>query len=146
MIREGRASDMPAITHVRTSVIENHLSVAQMKELGITPEGVIAEMTAGDLGCWVAEELDQVIGFSMADRRDGSIFALFVLPVHEGKGHGTALLAACEAWLKSQGHRSATLNTEPGTRAYGFYGRRGWRVTGEASARFAEDAVLTKSL
>lgn len=55
MIREGRASDMPGITHVRTAVRENHLSNEQMAERGITQEGVAAEIEAGHLGCWIAE-------------------------------------------------------------------------------------------
>jgi GNAT superfamily N-acetyltransferase len=146
MIRPGRASDMADITHVRTSVAENHLSVAQMAELGITPESIIAEMESGDLGCWVAEDVGRVIAFSMADRRDASIFALFVLPDHEGRGHGTRLLDACERWLRAQGHRSASLTTGRGTKAHDFYLRRGWQVTGEIAGHFAEDDVFRKDL
>ena len=146
MIRPGRASDMADITHVRTSVVENHLSVAQMAELGITPESIIAEMESGDLGCWVAEDVGRVIAFSMADRRDASIFALFVLPDHEGRGHGTRLLDACERWLRAQGHRSASLTTGRGTKAHDFYLRRGWQVTGEIAGHFAEDDVFRKDL
>jgi GNAT superfamily N-acetyltransferase len=146
MIRPGRAADMADITHVRTSVIENHLSVAQMAELGITPGSIIAEMESGDLGCWVAEDAGRVIAFSIADRRDGSIFALFVLPAHEGKGHGTRLLDACERWLMDQGHRSATLSTGRGTKAHGFYLRRGWQMTSEIAGHFAEDDVFRKEL
>ena len=146
MIREGRASDMEAIFHVRTSVVENHLSVEQLTAIGITPESIIAEMEAGDLGCWVAEDEGTVIAFAMADKRDASIFALFVLPEHEGKGHGAALLSACEAWLKSQGHGQATLGTGRDTKAHTFYLKRGYIPTGEISGHFAEDDVLRKTL
>ena len=65
---------------------------------------------------------------------------------HEGKGHGSALLAACEDWLKREGHAEARLTTGHGTRALGFYRRRGWRETGEAAEHFPEDAVLVKDL
>ena len=103
MIRTARPEDMPAITDVRTSVAENHLSVEQMAARGITPEKVIAEITAGDLGAWVAEEDGEVVAFSMADRRDASIFALFTAPGSEGRGHGSALLAGrkpgSRAWV-----------------------------------------------
>ena len=146
MIREGRASDMGAIVHVRTSVIENHISVEQMEAVGITPESIIADMQSGDLGCWVAEDDGEVVAFAMADRRDASIFALFVLPQHEGKGHGAALLAACEAWLKTQGHTQATLGTDRDTKAHAFYLKRGYVPTGEVSGHFAEDDVLRKLL
>ncbi len=50
MIRTARPDDLPAITQLRTSVTENHLSVEQMAERGITPQSVIAEITAGM--CW----------------------------------------------------------------------------------------------
>ena len=95
MIRPGQIADLPAIMRIRTSVAENHLSVEQMVEIGITNDSIAAEMTDGDLGCWVAMDGGEITGFSMADRRDGSIFALFMDANHEGKGHGSALLAAC---------------------------------------------------
>ncbi len=146
MIREGRASDIDAIFHVRTSVIENHLSVEQMAAIGITPENIIANMQSGDLVCWVAEDNENVVAFSMADRRDASIFALFVLPAHEGKEYGTKLLDACEKWLTQQGHKQATLNTGRGTKAYAFYCKRGYVPTGEISGHFAEDDMFRKKL
>lgn len=146
MIRKGEAADMRAITRVRTSVTENHLSVAQMAAIGITPEGITADMEAGHLGCWVSEADGEIVGFSMADRRDGNVFALFVLPGHEGKGHGSALLEACEAWLKAKGLAEARLDTGAGTKAHAFYLRRGWRLTGEKAGHFAEDDVFRKAL
>lgn len=146
MIREGAFSDLPEITRIRTAVRENHLSVEQMAGLGITHQSIAEDMRAGHLGCWVALEDGAVAGFAMADRRDGSIFALFMDAAHEGKGHGSALLAACELWLKQQGLAEASLTTERDSRAFGFYLRRGWRDTGETAGHIAEDAVLGKAL
>ncbi len=146
MIRPGRIEDLPAITRIRTTVAENHLSVAEMAELGITHGSIAADMNAGHLVCWVALEDDAIAGFSMADRRDGNVFALFMEAAHEGKGHGSALLAACEDWLKQNGHAEARLTTERNSRAFAFYLRRGWRETGEVAGQFAEDAVLAKTL
>lgn len=146
MIRHGQPADMDRIMHIRTGVAENHLSVEQMAEIGITEQSIIDEMAAGDLACWVAEENGVVTGFSMADRRDASIFALFMEAAHEGKGHGSALLAACESWLKAEGHAEASLTTGRDTRAFAFYLRRGWHETGEVAGHFAEDAVLRKAL
>ncbi|MGH6819856.1 MAG: GNAT family N-acetyltransferase, partial [Methylocella sp.] len=134
------------ITRVRTSVLENHMSVAQMAVIGITPDRIAAEMQAGDLGCWVAEHDGRVIAFAMADRRDGNIFALFVSPKHERQGFGSALLARCESWLKALGYATAKLNTGRGTRAYDFYLKRGWTLTGEKAGHFGEDNVLCKRL
>jgi GNAT superfamily N-acetyltransferase len=146
MIREGAIADLPEITRIRTSVAENHLSVEQMAEIGITHDSIAAEMAAGDLGCWVAVDGAAITGFAMADRRDGSIFALFMDAAHEGKGHGSALLTACEDWLQNKGHAEACLTTGRDTRAFAFYLRRGWRETNETAGHFAEDAVLRKTL
>jgi len=146
MIRAGQIADLPAITRIRTSVTENHLSVEQMAEAGITHGTIAAKMQDGHLGCWVALTGETIIGFSMADRRDGSIFALFMDAAHEGKGHGSALLAACEDFLRRAGHRQARLTTGPETRAFAFYLHRGWQVTDETDGHFAEDPVLVKQL
>lgn len=143
MIRPGQVGDLPAITRIRTAVTENHLSVEGMAERGITQESIAAEMREGHLGCWVALEAGDIAGFSMADRRDGSIFALFMAAAHEGKGHGAALLAACEDWLRQHGHAEARLSTERKSRAFAFYLRRGWR---EANMERGEDADLVKTL
>jgi GNAT superfamily N-acetyltransferase len=146
MIRPGRIEDLATIMRLRTSVAENHLSAEQLADLGITGASIAADMTEGHLGCWVAVEDDAIAGFAMTDSRDGSVFALFMDAAHEGKGHGGALLAACEHWLKQQGHADARLTTGRDTRAFGFYLRRGWRETGEVAGHFAEDAVLAKAL
>lgn len=122
--------DLPAIVHVRTSVHENHLSVEGMAALGITPERTVAALQAGDLGGWLAEEDGAVLAFSMADRRDGQIFALFTLPGCEGRGLGTGLLSLATAWLGEQGWSEAWLSTDPGTVADRFYAARGWRRDG----------------
>lgn len=146
MIRPGRIADLPEITRIRTAVTENHLSVAQMAAMGITHGSIAADLGAGHLACWVAMEGDVMTGFSMADTRDASIFALFMDRAHEGKGHGSALLAACEAWLAHKGHAEAQLSTERDSRAFGFYLRRGWREAAQAPHPTPQDATLTKAL
>ena len=126
-IRKALARDMPGITAVRTSVRENHLSVEQMAERGISEERTIAEMEAGDLGCWVAEARGQIVAFSMGDRRNGNVFALFTLHDFEGRGYGSALLSCCEDDLKACGFSNAHLDTASDTNAHRFYLRRGWQ-------------------
>ena len=146
MIRHGQITDLADITRIRTAVSENHLSIGQMAELGITHDSIAAELREGHLACWVAMAEGGMAGFSMADRRDGSIFALFMDAAHEGRGHGSALLAECEDWLRQQGHAQARLTTDRNSRAFRFYLRRGWQETDETAGHFAEDAVLVKSL
>ncbi len=145
MIRKGLPEDMDAITHVRTSVVENHLSVEGMAAIGVTREGIIADMKAGHYGCWVAEEHGTIVAFSMADRRDASIFALFTLPGKEGKGFGTRLLDEAENWLVAHGITEAWLSTGRGTVAEKFYARRGWTATAEPS-KHPEDVIFRKQL
>lgn len=137
MIRPGQVGDLPAITRIRTAVTENHLSVEGMAERGITQESIAAEMREGHLACWVALEAGDIAGFSMADRRDGSIFALFMAAAHEGKGHGAALLAACEDWLRQHGTEKPRLRLLPPPRlAGGEHGaRRGCRSGEDALSR-----------
>jgi GNAT superfamily N-acetyltransferase len=146
VIRPGTIDDLPQITIVRTSVRENHLSVEQMAEAGITPKSVAARMTSGELKCWVAEHDGTVVGFSMAERNTANIFALFVLPAFEGRGFGSLLLAACEDWLRELGHTHVVLNTEPGTRAFEFYRRKGWVAAGTVSGFYAEDMMMRRTL
>ena len=68
----------------------------------------------------------RILGFSAADTRNGTIWALFIDPDHEGRSIGRALLArACDV-LREAGHRAATLGTEPGSRADCFYREAGW--------------------
>ena len=123
-IRPATPSDLPAITHVRTSVRENHLSVEEMADLGITPDSVIQMMLESPC-CWVAVEGDQVVGFSMIDAAEGSLFAAFVRAAHEGMGIGRQLVTVAEDQL-FLGHARIWLETGQSTRAAGFYRSMGW--------------------
>jgi GNAT superfamily N-acetyltransferase len=145
VIRPMRPDDMGAVTLVRTSVKENHLSVEGMAKRGITPEKIIADMACGKLGAWVAEESGEIVAFSMADKSEGQHFALFTKPGHERRGYGTALLAEAEAWLKSCGWREACLSTEKESTAHRFYVLRGWRATDDEPFAI-EDLAMRKAL
>jgi len=127
MIRPIEAADMAEITSLRTSVKENHLSVEQMAERGITPAGILADLQSGDLGGWVELQDHEIRGFSMADRRDGQIFALFTKPGREGHGIGTRLLEVATQWLAERGLKEAWLSTDANSTAARFYANRGWR-------------------
>ena len=134
MLRLATQSDIPSLFEVRTSVSQNHLDMQQLLERGVTHES-IAEMIAGDFSrTWVIEIDGQVRAFSMADARDGSVFALFVSPGFEGRGLGRALLEAAEAWLFSRGWESIWLNTgkELENRSHSVYRTAGWTLIGPA--------------
>ena len=121
---------MPGITRVRTSVAENALTIKQLEERGITEASVAASFLIDSKG-WVAVRAEEIVAFSIADRATQSIFALFVLPRHEGRGIGSFLLDAALRWLWENGAERVWLTTGPGTKAVRFYEKRGWTCTGK---------------
>lgn len=54
LIRDANEGDIPAIMDVRTSVRENHLSVGQMAEVGITGD-TIRDAIREEPCLWVVE-------------------------------------------------------------------------------------------
>ena len=74
---------------------------------------------------WVAVDAEKVVGFSMIDVDEASLFAVFVLPSYEGKGLGKKLVQAAEDALFER-HQVAWLKTGKTTRAAGFYRHLGW--------------------
>lgn len=123
-IRKAEPSDVAGIFHVRTSVNENLLSVDELTAMGITRD-TIATMIEDGTCAWVATEGEAVVGFSMIDPDEGSLFAAFVLPSHEGAGLGRKLVSEAEKQLFEH-HAVAWLETGKATRAAGFYRRLGW--------------------
>jgi GNAT superfamily N-acetyltransferase len=120
---------MPGIVHVRSSVRENLLTPEQLAQRGITNASVAASLLVDSKG-WVAERSGEIVAFSMADRADPSIFALFVLPGYEGRGLGNRLLDLALQWLWDNGAKLVWLTTAPDTKAARFYARRGWVPVG----------------
>jgi GNAT superfamily N-acetyltransferase len=130
VFREATAVDMPGISDVRQSVIENPLTIEQLAARGITNESVAASFLI-DLKGWVAEHDGRIVGFSMAERAEQTLWALFVRPDYEGRGIGGQLYDLAIAWLRDNGARDLWLTTSAGTKAAHFYERRGWRVAGD---------------
>ncbi len=145
MIRAGTPADLPEITDLRTSVVENHMNMEEMAALGITHATTTAAMLSGDLGCWVAEVDARIVAFAMADRRDGDLFALFTRPGFEKRGFGSRLLTCCEVWLKEHGVGEAKLWTARESYAAKFYLKKGWEISRETPAD-PRDVYLRKSL
>ncbi|MCQ8229854.1 GNAT family N-acetyltransferase [Pantoea trifolii] len=123
-IRTARLSDIEGTFDVRTSVIENHLSREEMRQMGIT-ESVVGDMVEKSLCAWVATENNKIIGFSMIFPDEGCLFAAFVLPEYEGKGIGRRLVMLAEQEL-FQHHDIAWLETDKNSRAAKFYMQLGW--------------------
>jgi len=144
ILREAGAADMLGISRVRFAVRENVLTPVQLASRGITNESVAASLLTHRKG-WLAEHEGEIVAFSMADRADASIFALFVLPDYEGRGLGGRLLQLALDWLGQQGADRIWLATAPGTRAQRFYERRGWVCVGEAAGGDVRLELLRRS-
>ncbi|TCP88839.1 acetyltransferase (GNAT) family protein [Rhizobium sp. PP-CC-2G-626] len=129
-IRRAETTDVSALFDVRTSVRENHLSREQLCGLGIT-EDSIADMITASTCAWVAVIGCEIVGFSMIDSADGSLFAAFVLPSHEGKGVGKQLVFTAEQELFRH-FAEIWLETAKDSRAAEVYRHLGWRNEREA--------------
>lgn len=112
---------------VRLAVRENVL-----RSTVITEEHYLPAIEATGRG-WVVEVDRRVVGFAIGNADTGNIWALFVDPEHEGRGHGRALHDAMVEWLFSRGLPHLWLGTDPDTRAERFYRAAGWRRTGKAA-------------
>ena len=127
IFREATVEDIPEIFEVRVKVRENLLTLVELRNMGITQESV-AKSFQFDCKGWVAECDNRIIGFSIANKRTRSVWALFVLPDYEGRGYGRGLLELTMNWLWEQGLDKIWLETgpDPHSRANGFYKYLGW--------------------
>lgn len=123
-LRPATREDVSGMHRVRLAVLENRLTTTVIDEADYIP--AIESTGRG----WVVECDDGIIGFAIANGETGSIWALFVEPSHEGRGHGKRLHDTAVTWLWSRGLEKIWLNTEPGTRAQGFYRSLGWTQVG----------------
>lgn len=104
------------------------MSVEELASIGITPGSMSAAIKGSHRG-WLFEEEGEVGGFAMGDVENAELTVMAMLPKHEGKGIGGALLKRVENWLESQGCEKIWLTTDinPNLRAYGFYRKQGWQ-------------------
>lgn len=145
-IRPAVASDVAALFSIRTSVRQNHMSIEELAELGIT-HGSLPDMLVGTGRGWLAEDGNYPVAFAMADVEDATIFALFVRAEYEGKGIGRLLMVQAEQWLASQGCKEIWLETDADhrVRANGFYRHLGWQEAGmqdDGQVRFIKSITL----
>ena len=128
LIRVATQDDVDTLFEIRTSVVQNHLSIEQMAELGITPQ-LLADSMREAPCVWIAEVDGQPVAFAMVDLAEGEVFAMFVLPSHENLGLGRQLMAVAEAALFEH-HDRLFLITDgrDEIRANGFYRHLGWSV------------------
>jgi GNAT superfamily N-acetyltransferase len=124
--RLATKDDIAGMHRVRIAVRENRLSDPGR----ITPDDYRAAIEVRGRG-WVIETEGEIVAFAVA-YANGNIWALFVDPAHEGRGHGHALHARMTEWLWSLGLQRLWLSTAPRSRAEGFYRSLGWQPLGVA--------------
>jgi len=124
MIRTATEADIPPLAEIRGAVRENPLR---------DPSRVTIEdyrWFIANPGIFVWKEGGRIVGFSAADPRDGSIWALFMDRAFERRGFAGRLFKRACAALEAAGCERVWLTTSSGTRAEKFYLEAGWKVAG----------------
>lgn len=132
LLRQANRDDVRAMQRIRAAVRENVL-VSRV----IGDDEVIEHIETLGRG-WVIDLDGEIAGFAIANGTDGTVWALFVDPMHEGRGYGRRLHDEMVAWLWQQGWQRIRLSTEPGTRAQRFYTAAGWTETGRTDTGEAQ--------
>lgn len=137
MIRAATAADIPACVDIRGRTRENAIPVERLATLGITASSWAGQVARGALQGRIAEVDGVIAGYCFGDVATGEVVVLAVLPEHESRGLGRALLAATMADLHAHGHARLFLgcSADPRHRAHGFYRHLGWRPTGARDER-----------
>lgn len=123
-IRPASVADVNAMFNVRASVGENTMTTEELSAIGVTPESIALAVSSSPCS-WVATADEEIVGFAIVDLDSACLFALFVLPQHEGRGIGTRLAHACEQALFER-HAVAWLETAKASRAARLYRYLGW--------------------
>ncbi|TDQ50609.1 GNAT family N-acetyltransferase [Permianibacter aggregans] len=126
--RVATVADIPAMHRVRMAVKENVLS----NPAKVTPEMYVPYLQEFGKG-WVCEDQGQILGLSIVDYRNGSVWALFVDPTAEQRGIGKRLMQVLVDDARRRGFVELKLSTAIDTRADRFYLRQGW-LPGEVDA------------
>lgn len=134
IFRQATRDDIPEMARIRLAVTENRL-----RDPARVTRQMYEDFLERDGRGWVAQLDGATVAFSYANWTDGSIWALFVEPAHEGKGLAKVLLGLATDWLFGIGYAQVKLDTGAGTRADRFYMRQGWTRTKEDSG----DALFT---
>ncbi len=138
-LRQALAADIPGIWEVRYAVTENTLTPGR-----ISDEDVRAAIEDSGRG-WVIEDAGRIVGFAIGHGGTGNVWAMFVHPDAQGRGHGARLHAAMLDWFRTRPLRTLWLTTGANTRARAFYEKHGWRcvgVAGDDEVRYERDNVV----
>lgn len=125
VFREATLNDIAQMQVVRHLVKENTLS-----DPALVPDADVAYYISEKGKGWVCEADGKIVGFSIVDLKENSIWALFVDPEYDRRGIGKQLHKLMMDWYFSQTQAKVALGTAPKTRAEEFYKRQGWTAVG----------------
>lgn len=125
-IRDAKIEDIPQIQVIRNSVKENTLS-----DPGLVTDRDCDEFLFQRGKGWVCEINGEIVGFSIVDRKENNVWALFLHPDFEKQGIGRKLHDSMVDWYFEQTKDTLWLGTSPDTRAEAFYRKAGWKETGK---------------
>lgn len=133
VFRPAVPADAAMCIEIRGRTRENAFSAAELQALGITQASWSAGIEDGSLPGVIACVDGQMVGYCFGDRDSGEIVVLALLPEHEGKGLGKALLQRIVEDFRRLGMRRLFLgcSSDPLVRSHGFYRHLGWQPTGE---------------
>lgn len=132
-LREIAKTDIKDILDIRVSTNENHFSMSDLAEVGVTPES-IGEWLDNSVKGWVCEVSGKPVGFALADGKTAEVLVVACYPEYEKRGIGRALMLKIHDWLWSLDHNEIWLwsDPDPHIRAHGFYRKLGYEPAGVA--------------
>jgi ribosomal protein S18 acetylase RimI-like enzyme len=119
--READPSDIEQMFIVRLAVKENILLSTDLVTSEITKDYLIRRGKG-----WICEIESKLVGFSIVDLQDNSVWALFVHPEYERMGIGRKLHDLMLDWYFTKTEQTIWLTTDINTRAEKFYRKAGW--------------------
>jgi GNAT superfamily N-acetyltransferase len=128
IFRVAEFSDIKQMQVVRHLVKENTLSNPDL-----VPDKEVAYYITEKGRGWVCEVNGKIVGFSIIDLLEKSVWALFVDPEFAEKGIGKELHRLMLDWYFQQTRDTLVLGTAPNTRAEIFYALQGWKKVGSYS-------------
>lgn len=125
VFRTATLKDIQQMQVVRHLVKENTLSNPDL-----VPDSDVAYYITEKGRGWVCEVEGKIVGFSIVDLKENSVWALFVDPDFAERGFGKELHRLMVDWYFEQTDVTLVLGTAPNTRAEKFYELQGWNKVG----------------
>jgi iron(III)-enterobactin esterase len=124
--RQILESDIPEVIGFLVPTGSNSRSVGKIPASDVNPDSIRARLQSGHSG-WVAWANRSLIGFSMANRTNGEVWAMAIAPEWEGKDIDRELMRQTEAWLFSHGWAEIWAAMPPEENAPGFCNGPAWQ-------------------